>query len=158
MRHLRLAFDERFWVAAENLLADMPGEEDEGFHEPLALQDLIEIDEGTDLVRFFFPEMETEPDFPIAEEVEDLLRCDEELCDLESVSELPVDEEVPAPPESHFSPFELDYPEVPGVNCSACTFHRITEGSEDAVCSLCYMRKTAFAVYGECGFDSLFYV
>ncbi len=147
MRHLRLAFDERFWIAAEGLLADSPADEDEGFHEPLSLQDLIEIDDASDVVSLFFPELEVQQDLPTAEEVEDLLHCEETAADLESVSDLPPVES-PEPPDSHFSTFELDYPEIPGVNCSACSFHRQETGSEEAVCSLCYMRKTAYAVYG----------
>ncbi|BAA76959.1 E1A 229R [Porcine adenovirus 3] len=51
-----------------------------------------------------------------------------------------------APP----SPFVLDCPEVPGVNCRSCDYHRFHSKDPNLKCSLCYMRMHAFAVYGEC--------
>lgn len=48
------------------------------------------------------------------------------------------------------SPFVLDCPEVPGVNCRSCDYHRIQTKDPNMKCSLCYMRMHAFAVYGEC--------
>ena len=55
-------------------------------------------------------------------------------------------EDPPAPP----SPFVLDCPEVPGVNCRSCDYHRFHSKDPNLKCSLCYMRMHAFAVYGEC--------
>ena len=48
------------------------------------------------------------------------------------------------------SPFVLDCPEVPGVNCRSCDYHRFQTKDPNMKCSLCYMRMHAFAVYGEC--------
>lgn len=143
MRHLRLAFDERFWEAAEGFLRDLPGEEDEGFDEPVSLGDMVSIDSVPgDISTYFFPECDfLEPDLP--EELD--LHCYEEMPDLESLTDLSSDEVEPA---SHFSALELDYPETPGLNCASCDFHRQKLQNEEASCSLCYMRKTAFAVYG----------
>lgn len=50
------------------------------------------------------------------------------------------------------SPFVLDCPEVPGVNCRSCDYHRFQTKDPHMKCSLCYMRMHAFAVYGECLF------
>lgn len=145
MRHLRLSLDDSFWEVAESFLNDLPGEEDEGFSEPLCLQDLVELDLSHDqAVGYFFPETSV-PDLPTDEAVEELLRCPEEMpvfTDDESDSE-------EVSPDTHFSALELDYPEIPGVNCSACNFHRIQVKSDEVNCALCYMRKTAYAVYGE---------
>nr|AAF78227.1 171R [Porcine adenovirus 3] len=41
-----------------------------------------------------------------------------------------------APP----SPFVLDCPEVPGVNCRSCDYHRFHSKDPNLKCSLCYMR------------------
>lgn len=56
------------------------------------------------------------------------------------------------------SPFVLDCPEVPGVNCRSCDYHRLQTKDPNMKCSLCYMRMHAFAVYGECflGFGDLY--
>lgn len=147
MRHIRLAFDNRFWEMAEDIVADLPGEEDEGFCEPPCFQDLVEIElPGEDASVLFFPDADFPPEPPTAEEVEALLRCDEVL-DLSPLTDYPPDAQ---PPESHFSDVKLDYPEVPGQNCASCAFHQAALENPEACCSLCYMRKTAYAVYGEC--------
>lgn len=147
MRHLRLAFDERFWEAAEGLLADLPGEEDEGFVEPLSFQDVLQIDPiPGDVSAFFFPDADfhTDSSLPDDSAAEEILRCPEESLDLNTLTDLPTDI---VPNGSHFS-VDLDYPEFPGVGCSSCAFHRERLNNEDASCALCYMRKTAYAVYG----------
>lgn len=155
MRHLRLAFDERFWEAAEGFLADLPGEEDEGFVEPISLQDLVEIDPiPGDVSNYFFPDADFENTIPLDESVEDFLRCDEDIVDLESLTELPTEElETPS---THFSETPLDYPELPGVNCSSCEFHRQRLNNDEVCCSLCHMRKTAYAVFGKYAFNVFF--
>uniref|UniRef100_A0AAU6S526 E1A protein n=1 Tax=Pipistrellus pipistrellus adenovirus TaxID=3140007 RepID=A0AAU6S526_9ADEN len=47
--------------------------------------------------------------------------------------------------------FELDHPEVPGVNCKSCEFHR-RKAKEDGTihCSLCYMRRTGDMILSKC--------
>lgn len=146
MRHLRLAFDWRFWEAAENLLQDLhtPEDDDEGFSEPLTLQDLVEL-ESPNAVDYFFPDADVPLELPTDAAAEELLRCDEEVVDLSTL----FDSETESPPGSPFSAVELDYPEHPGHNCSACDYHRRATRNEETLCSLCYMRKNAFAVYGK---------
>ena len=138
MRHLRVAFDESFWQMANDWAHNNEPETDEGFEEPPCLQDLIDLDLSQSAVDFFFPDA----DLNEANNSQDVgpvdLFCDEIL---DSPDDQPLEE-------SHFASPPLDYPEVPGVNCAACSFHRENTGHEDAVCGLCYMRKTAFAVYG----------
>lgn len=149
MRHLRLAFDPSFWELAEGLAEALPedsSDTDEGFCEPLCFQDLIEINvPGHDASVLFFPDADFPPEIEPAPEVEELLRCEESFEDIEAV----LDAEAEDDPGSHFSALELDYPEKPGYNCSACEFHKQKLSNPDAVCALCYMRRTAFAVYGE---------
>lgn len=138
MRHLRVAFDESFWQMANEWAHNNEPETDEGFEEPPCLQDLIDLDLSQSAVDFFFPDA----DFVEENNSQDVgpvdLFCDEIL---DSPDDQPLEE-------SHFASPPLDYPEVPGVNCAACSFHRENTGHDDAVCGLCYMRKTAFAVYG----------
>lgn len=148
MRHLRLAFDHSFWELAEGLAEALPdsSDTDEGFHEPLCFQDLIEINvPGHDASVLFFPDADFPPEIEPAPEVEELLRCEESFEDIEAA----LDAEPAEVHGSHFSALELDYPEEPGYDCSACDFHKQKLSNPDAVCALCYMRRTAFAVYGK---------
>lgn len=149
MRHLRLAFDPSFWELAEGLAEALPedtSDTDEGFHEPLCFQDLIEINvPGHDASVLFFPDADFPPEFEPAPEVEELLRCEESFEDIEAV----LDADPAEDHANHFSALELDYPEEPGYNCNACEFHKQKLSNPDAVCALCYMRRTAFAVYGK---------
>ena len=39
------------------------------------------------------------------------------------------------------SPFHLDYPPIPGVNCRSCFYHLKNKSGE--MCSLCYLRSMA---------------
>lgn len=45
--------------------------------------------------------------------------------------------------------YELDCPEVPGVDCKSCEFHKKKAAAGDIKCSLCYMRLTSFFVYSK---------
>lgn len=55
-------------------------------------------------------------------------------------------------PENTDTNYVLDYPEVPGVDCRSCEFHKSKVREGDVKCSLCYMRLTSFMVYSKCLF------
>ena len=145
MRPSRFAFDPAWFDVDEDLIwnyealeidedAEIIAEDqevDEGFFEPIWTADLREFEtlsrEALDII---FPNGGNILE-PIAEEPEPAidLRCYEEM-----------------PPESPFSNqdvFELDYPEIPCINCRGCRYHREQMDDPNAICSLCSMRLAA---------------
>lgn len=51
------------------------------------------------------------------------------------------------------SPPVCQAPDIPGVKCESCDFHRRLANDETVYCALCYMRLTAYCVYSK--YDSV---
>ncbi|AWY10555.1 E1A [Polar bear adenovirus 1] len=71
----------------------------------------------------------------------------------ESVPEMDLScyEDMPPSSEDESEPIVLDYPEVPGQQCSSCNQFRDRLGDPYVLCSLCYMRRISTFVYSKYG-------
>lgn len=93
--------------------------------------------------------------------------AEQEVATQEVATQLLCEESLPSSPEGNIgsatgfqlqevpevlvgSDFVLDHPEVPGVNCKSCEYHKRRAEVEKVIrCSLCYMRMTAPFVYSK---------
>lgn len=85
---------------------------------------------------------------------ETILQCDESLPSSTTSPLPPAAPPQGTPVEPACGPaldidYELDYPEIPGVNCKSCDYHRRRAEEGKIRCSLCYMRESSHMIYSE---------